>query len=220
MSITVASQPQCHVCSVRFLPFLEPSQRRASLPFFLFLFSLPKSPEIFKFPGSLLRFLFSSALDAVKSNGVPYSQHPSRGSSHSVYVTESVVDGLVKFIERFQIPYAKQWIQELRDGTMDAFITLLVSQLSNLECLYLGKNFSRESRLMGMMLRSALCEKAQDNPFLSFARLHDISAIYPGLGLYIRDYQDVRNITDVLPFFYLPSVKHLKTLVDNPATFI
>lgn len=103
---------------------------------------------------------------------------------------------------------------------MDAFITLLLSQLSNLECLYLGKNFSRESRLMGMMLRSALCEKSQDNPFLSFARLHDVSAMYPGLGLYVRDYQDVRNTADVLPFFYLPSIKYLKTLVDNPATFI
>lgn len=114
---------------------------------------------------------------------------------------------------------AEQWIQELLAGTMDAFSTLLLSQLPSLRRLYLGKNFARESHLMGMMLRSALCGESQDSNLPSFALLQDVSAMYPDLGVYIRDYTDVRNTADVLPLFYLPSVERIRSLVDNPASF-
>jgi hypothetical protein len=135
-------------------------------------------------------------------------------------VTEVVLDELVKCIERIQIPYAEQWIQELRAGTMDAFVTLLLSQLPSLRRLYLDKNFARESRLMGMMLRSALCEESQNSHLTSFTHLQDVSVVYPGLGLHIRRFTDVRSTADVLPLFYLPSIEQIRTLVDNPATFM
>ncbi|EAW21126.1 uncharacterized protein NFIA_062870 [Aspergillus fischeri NRRL 181] len=100
---------------------------------------------------------------------------------------------------------------------MDAFVTLLLSQLPSLRRLYLDKNFARESRLMGMMLRSALCEESQHSHLPSFTHLQDVSVVYPGLGLHIRRFTDVRNSADVLPLFYLPSVEQITTLVDNPA---
>ncbi|GIK01850.1 hypothetical protein Aspvir_005891, partial [Aspergillus viridinutans] len=110
------------------------------------------------------------------------------------------------------------WIQELRAGTMDAFVTLLLSQLPSLRRLYLDKKFTRESRLMGMMLRSALCEESQNIHLPSFTHLQDVSVVYPNiLGLHIRRFTDVRNTADVLPLFYLPSVEQITTLVDNPA---
>jgi hypothetical protein len=84
------------------------------------------------------------------------SLHDYRHKSLKLPVTEVVLDGLVKRIERIDIPYTKEWIQDLRARTMDAFVTHLVSQLPSLRCLYLGKNFARESRLIGIMLRSAL----------------------------------------------------------------
>ncbi|KAA8650218.1 F-box protein [Aspergillus tanneri] len=143
-----------------------------------------------------------------------------RQKSPKLPVTEVVLDRLVKCIERIHIPYAEQWIQELRAGTMDAFITLLLSQLSSLRYLYLGKNFTRESHFMGMMLRSALCKESQDSHLPSFTHLQDVSIVYPSVGLNIRKYTNVRNTADVLPLFYLPSVKQIRTLVDNPTTFI
>jgi hypothetical protein len=135
-------------------------------------------------------------------------------------VTEVVLDELVKCIKRIHIPYAEQWIQELRAGTMDAFLTLLLSRLPGLRCLYLGKNFTRESSLMGMMLRSALCEESQDSHLPSFTHLQDVSVVYPSIGLDIRNYTDVRNTADILPLFYLPSVERIRTLIDNPTTFM
>lgn len=60
-----------------------------------------------------------------------------RDKSPKLLVTEVVLDELVNYIERIHIPYAEQWIEELRAGTMDAFVTLLLSQLPSLRCLYL-----------------------------------------------------------------------------------
>ncbi|KAB8228860.1 uncharacterized protein BDW43DRAFT_315499 [Aspergillus alliaceus] len=103
---------------------------------------------------------------------------------------------------------------------MDAFVTLLLSQLPRLRRLYLGQNFFRECPLMGMMLRSALCEETQDSHLPSFTHLQDVSAVPPGLGLKFRRYTNVRNTADVLPLFYLPSVEQIWAFVDTPVTFI
>ncbi|GFF92050.1 hypothetical protein IFM61392_08016 [Aspergillus lentulus] len=144
-----------------------------------------------------------------------------RKKSPKLTVTEVVLDELAKCIERIRIPYAEQWIQELRAGTMDAFVTLLLSQLPSLRRLYLDKNFARESCLMGMFLRSALCEESQNSHLPSFTHLQDVSVVYPDLGINIRRFTNVRNTADVLPLFYLPSIKQITTLVDNPtATFM
>ncbi|KAJ5499859.1 hypothetical protein N7453_008910 [Penicillium expansum] len=139
-------------------------------------------------------------------------------SSPKLPLSEVALDGLVNCIENTSVSFAREWIQELRAGTMDAFISLLLSQLRSLRFLQLSQNFARESRLMGMMLRSALCEK---NVYLSpFSHLQDVEALFPGVGLFVRKYTDARNTADVLPLFYLPFVERIRVLVDNPPTFI
>ncbi|KAJ5472720.1 hypothetical protein N7530_006721 [Penicillium desertorum] len=69
-------------------------------------------------------------------------------------VTELVVNELVELVARINVPYAEEWIQKLRARSMDAFTTLFISQLHNLKRLFLDKNYNRETRLRGMMLRS------------------------------------------------------------------
>ncbi|GIJ88041.1 hypothetical protein Asppvi_006957 [Aspergillus pseudoviridinutans] len=175
-----------------------------------FLRSIVRRPELASFVHVLI----------LNGDSFDLSWHNYKQKSPKLPVTEVVLDGLEKCIKKIRIPYAEQWIQELRAGTMDAFITLLLSQLPSLRRLYLGKNFARESRLMGMMLRSALCEEFPNSHLPSFTHLQDVSAVYPDLGLNIRKYTDVRNTADALPLFYLPSVERIKALIDNPATFI
>lgn len=182
-----------------------------------------QNPPIAQFLQSIVhRPELANLVDVVVLSGDSFdrSLHDYKQKSPKLPVTEVVLDGLVKCIERIHTPYGKQWIQELRTGTMDAFVTLLVSQLSSLRCLYLGKNFSRECRLMGMMLRSALCEESHNSHLPSFTHLQDVSVVYPSLGLYIRKYTDFRNTADVLPLFYLPCVKRIAAFIDNPAIFI
>ncbi|KAE8410470.1 hypothetical protein BDV36DRAFT_289569 [Aspergillus pseudocaelatus] len=135
-------------------------------------------------------------------------------------VTEAVLDEFVKCIERLHIPYTEEWIQELRAETVDAFLALLLSRLPNLRCLYLGVHFARESCIMGMMLRSALCQEPQDDRLPSFTHLQDVTVVYPSPGFDTHRHSNIRNTADTLASFYLPSVQRIKTLVDNPATFV
>ncbi|KAB8211921.1 hypothetical protein BDV34DRAFT_233909 [Aspergillus parasiticus] len=182
-----------------------------------------QNPPIAQFLRSIVhRPELASLVHAVILNGDCFerSSYDYEKKSPKLSVSEDVLDELVQCIERIHIPYGEKWIQELRAGTMDAYSALLLSRLPNLRCLYLGMNFARESGILGMMLRSALCKEPQNSNLPSFTHLQDVSAVYPRPGRFIRQFTDVRNTADALPFFYLPSVEHIKTLVDNPTTFM
>ncbi|OGM49581.1 hypothetical protein ABOM_001750 [Aspergillus bombycis] len=182
-----------------------------------------RNPPIAQFLRSIVhRPELASFVHAVILNGDCFERwsRDYKQKSPKLPVTEVVLDELVKSIGRIQVPYAEQWTRELRAGTMDAFVTLLLSRLPNLGGLYLGKNFARESHFMGMMLRSALCDESQDGDLPPFTGLQDVSAVYPGPGIDIRKYTGVRNTADALSLFYLPSVERIRVLVDNPATFM
>ncbi|GAB1192899.1 hypothetical protein APSETT444_002098 [Aspergillus pseudonomiae] len=168
------------------------------------------NPPIAQFLRSIVRRPeLASLVHTVILNGDCFerSYYDYKKQSPKLPVSEDVLDELVQCIERIHIPYGEKWIQELRAGTMDAFSTLLLSQLPNIKSLYLGLNFARESRILGMMLRSALCEECQESDLPSFTHLQDV-------------YTDYRNTADALSLFYLPSVEHIWTVVDNPATFM
>jgi hypothetical protein len=155
-------------------------------------------------------------------SGGTFDEHPwhnSKYKSPKLQVSEVITDQLVEYVESVHVPYTEEWVQELRAGSMDAFATLLLSQLPNLKYLHLGKNFTRESRFIGMMIRSALCDESRDSHISSFAYLQDVSAQCPDLACYIRRYTDFRNTADNLPFYYLPSIERLSLSIDNPTTF-
>ncbi|KAE8140845.1 hypothetical protein BDV38DRAFT_289911 [Aspergillus pseudotamarii] len=182
-----------------------------------------QNPPIAQFLRSIVhRPELASLVHAVILNGDCFenSANGYEKKSPKLPVSEDALDELVQCVERIPIPYGEKWVQELRAGTMDAFTALLLSRLPNLRYLYLGTNFARESRILGMMLRSALCEEPQDSDLPSFTHLRDVSAVYPCPGRFIRKYTDERNTADALPFFYLPSAEQIRILVDNPTTFM
>jgi hypothetical protein len=57
----------------------------------------------------------------------------------------------------------------LRQGTMDAFVALLLAQLSNVRCLYLARQFTRQTALVDMVLLVIL--PSLSVPLLSKVRL-------------------------------------------------
>jgi hypothetical protein len=102
---------------------------------------------------------------------------------------------------------------------MDAFVALLLSQLPNLRSLHMEENFTRKSRFIGIVFRSALCKECC--PFRTrFEHLQSVYAVYRRLRFDIREPTDERNTADVLPFFYLSSIEQLATSIDNPITAI
>jgi hypothetical protein len=132
-------------------------------------------------------------------------------------VSGAELDQPIAFIRGTGAPYSDLWIQELRQGSIDAFVALLLAQLSNVRYLYLANDFTRQSALVGMVLRSAICELV-DYGLPDFRHLRDVTFLKPECQDCARDMK-VKTTQDVLPFFYLPSVQRLSASIENPAEF-
>ncbi|PGH17918.1 hypothetical protein AJ79_00817 [Helicocarpus griseus UAMH5409] len=145
--------------------------------------------------------------------------HKNRHKYTKFPVNETDLDELIKCIKGMNVPYSALWIHEIRAGTMDAFVALLLFQLPRLKRLQLSESFTNQSRLIGMVLRTRLCDEPKDSYTPSFDQLQDVSSLYFDPGFYIRHYTAARNTADVLPFFYLPSVERITAAIDNPTVF-
>ncbi|OJJ98444.1 hypothetical protein ASPACDRAFT_53325 [Aspergillus aculeatus ATCC 16872] len=113
-------------------------------------------------------------------------------AAQNISVPVAELAGLIAFVQRTRVPYSDFWIEELSKGTPDALLALLLAQLSNMRRLSLDYIFCQQSKIIGMLLQSAICEPAMYRPL--------------GQSL-------------VLPFFYLPHVKHISAAVENTGTF-
>ncbi|KAK3935293.1 hypothetical protein QBC46DRAFT_422900 [Diplogelasinospora grovesii] len=140
-------------------------------------------------------------------------------------VSIAELDELVAFVRNIKLPCRDFWIKELRSGTVDAFVALLLSRLSNLTFLRLEPNFWQESRFIGLMLRSALCAESADYELPKFEHLRAVyvdeffDASHESRVNQRRGPPFVTNTADVLPFFYLSTVKSISASIDNPVTF-
>ncbi|KAI9036459.1 uncharacterized protein KD926_001802 [Aspergillus affinis] len=114
------------------------------------------------------------------------------------------------------VPYGDLWIHELRQGTVDAFVAFLLTQVPNLRYLYLD-NFTRQSALLGMLLRSAICEHV-NYQLPDFQHLRDVYFLLADRADREPD-ETVMNAADILPFFYLPSLQKISASIENPVSF-
>ena len=68
----------------------------------------------------------------------------------------------VSLVEETCLPFRDQWIKELRRGTLDAYMALLLSRLPHLQLLCLSNPFFQESSLIGLVIQSILCGPRSD----------------------------------------------------------
>jgi hypothetical protein len=158
-----------------------------------------------------------------------------RHTQSALPITVPIIDwdlnDAVEAIKELDVPYSNQWIQKLCRGSMDAFVALMLSRLHNLQCLSLGPNFTRETKILGLVFESALCKK--DVPLLPrFEYLqevihqdgelnyHDTSR--RAIDRQLRERNKMRlhgkKTADRLPYFYLPHLCRLELGLDNPIT--
>lgn len=142
--------------------------------------------------------------------------HRFRGKPPTLPVMGVDLGAFVKLIENIDVPFGDTWIKALCWGTMDAFVALLLSQVSNLKWLFLGENFLRDSQFVSMVFRSALSEVMPRSP-IKFDYLLDVEF---ELAKDMRHRKDSWNTEDVLPLFYLPSAQHITASIDNPHQFV
>ncbi|KAK4170707.1 hypothetical protein QBC36DRAFT_341424 [Triangularia setosa] len=142
-----------------------------------------------------------------------------RGQSPRMVISDIDLDVLVPFVEERwgQAPSRDSWIDKLRQGSMDAYLALLLTLVSHLRSLHLGPDFEIESHMMGLILRSGLCGTGP----MSFTGQDGILQHLKSVSLcrfadLVREWTFDRNTPNMLPFFYLPSLRHLEVSMDNP----
>lgn len=120
----------------------------------------------------------------------------------------------ILFIEKTNLIYGNLWIQKLRSGKGDAFIALLLSQLSNLKYLNMSSDFGVKNQVVGMVLQSAIYESTNHGLPCS-QRLREVR-LYSD---YFSTINNTRNNEGALSFFYLLNIQHLSTSIDDSFAF-
>ena len=120
-------------------------------------------------------------------------------------------------MDKTHLSYSGTWIEELRQGTLDAYLAILISQLPHLQRLHLGPCFSIEVDLTSLILRSILCGSRSDSRIPGVhTTLHQLYAVTFDRFSSCYDNRAIRNTANVLPFFYLPSLKKMPITIHDP----
>ncbi|KAH7114168.1 hypothetical protein B0J13DRAFT_240874 [Dactylonectria estremocensis] len=130
-------------------------------------------------------------------------------------ITALDMDKVGRFIQGTRVPFAEDWINEVRAGTFDAIATVLVSQLSNITHLHLGPNVVKHSKFFGMLLRSAVCPPL-GSELPRFEQLRHVT--YDRFVEHEHD-KMVPNPADALSLFYLPVIEHISASIRDPKVF-
>lgn len=177
-------------------------------PFTRFLRSIFGRPELGKHVRRLNCYGLSSYGPALRSRRPP-----------KIPVDETVADDAAALIAELHVPFAELWEQELRVGTMDAYIGLLLLQLPRLTRLSMHPNFAKESRILGMVLRSSLCSNQSTSIPPALQQIRDVSFVNYIDSAEANIHQVIQNTGDVSTFFYLPNLESLEISIHNTREF-
>ncbi|EPE34802.1 hypothetical protein GLAREA_10497 [Glarea lozoyensis ATCC 20868] len=174
----------------------------------------------------LLRSLFSrpqrsTYVRSLVLDGTQFEGHINRGPTYtpSIPVTIEDIERPISWIESLKVTYRNQWIRQLEVGNIDAFVTVLICQLSHLRSVKIGSDFALDNLILSMVLKSALCEDSSQNSGLSISQqLQSVTFTYQ----FVQQYGSLpihKNTKEVLPILYLPALQNLSICIDNPIKF-
>lgn len=145
-----------------------------------------------------------------------YSWPVDERPADAVRMTKADLNELVLHIRSIDVPWARNWISELRSDRIHASIALLLTLLPNLRYLRLGQNLQRHvTHLIDLTFRSAvLREGTQNNRLSIFQNLKEVVFDYFGDATDVCSPYDGERITR-LPSFYLPAVDRIEICISN-----
>ncbi len=118
-----------------------------------------------------------------------------------------------------QLPSEKLWIQELENGNADAFVALLLLQLSNLQSFARGFDFQRDSKFVGTMLKHTLFSSPPAAVLSSFRVLQRIE-YSADMDITVHDVPSFTvDFDQIVPLFYLPSIQSINMVMPDPDVF-
>lgn len=186
-------------------------RRKMTPPIIIFLRAIAARPE-------LADFVQEINLDGDDLGRI---SHYSGSGKPMVPVSRLTLGDIVALVERLDVPFRDQWVRELRWGSLDTYVALLLALTPNLKRLRLNENFFRNSRFVGMYIRSVMCEEPTQQE-ASSARsqpLSNLSEVYARLTYQGKARIGSSNTSDILTVFYSRTIRHISASIDNPLTF-
>ncbi|KAF5965102.1 hypothetical protein FBULB1_12406 [Fusarium bulbicola] len=110
-------------------------------------------------------------------------------------------------------------IQKAQSATCDAAAAVIVSLLPSLERLTVSGNWYNEARLLGLMFQLALCRTDQHSTQSSQPTFNSLKYVSLDPMLHENTNTEPDKIERDLCLFYLPSIRHLSTSIQNPTPF-
>ncbi len=142
------------------------------------------------------------------------------GKAPKIPVPDLDLRAAVSFVGGTFLSYSDRWIEELHQGTLDAYVAILLSRLPHLQRLYLEAPFSMETELTGLVVRSILYGPRSDR--LAADVSTSLDELY-NVHLCRRSHfeedvaaRPVRNTESTLPFLHLPSLQEMYVSIDDP----
>ncbi|RAH80491.1 hypothetical protein BO86DRAFT_433192 [Aspergillus japonicus CBS 114.51] len=130
------------------------------------------------------------------------------------------LDEHIAFIRRTGVSHRRSWIRKLRQGTTDAFLALLLAQLSSLRSWHISGVVTRHSNLVGLTLVSAICESGRYQ-LPNFQHLREVNSHFMPRSNRRKAGREPRkslpwHATNILPFLYLPDLECLSVSLGSP----
>lgn len=110
----------------------------------------------------------------------------------------------------------EQWAEDAEHGNSDLFQALLISQFPNITHLTIGYDRWSYFRYVSKMFERVLCSEKATN---GLSRFHHLKRVDICVDMTSRDLERFsgfnHDLTYLLPFFYLPSVRDLRIAFPN-----
>ncbi|PYI14914.1 hypothetical protein BO99DRAFT_343837 [Aspergillus violaceofuscus CBS 115571] len=177
----------------------------------------------------LLRTIISKPQLAARITSFRFQSNPAccwewnKFAAQKISIPVAELHEFIAFVQRTGVPYRDLWTEQLSNGDSDALLALFLAHLSNLRYLSLDYIFCRQSRIIQMLLQSAICNpgmyKLPDFQHLRAVSFHpydDSGAPYTALR---SRGQSPLSQSLVLPLFYLPKIQRISAAVENTDTF-
>ncbi|KAF4554699.1 Hypothetical protein D9617_4g004540 [Elsinoe fawcettii] len=127
----------------------------------------------------------------------------------------AVAEG-TKWIDRQGVPYGSRWDTELRKGSMEAFVALMLSQMHNLVDLQLEQEFTRVIDILAKVIGS-VTSKGYKGGMSQYLQLKNVSCIRQRSWWSGRTSSEGDHTRDLVSFLRLPSIESLAIDLDNPS---
>lgn len=182
----------------------EDLKKRIHPPIDLLLRTIISRPE-------LAFFVQCLSLRSWKPSLTYISELGPTGVSYKPGFTNQEMEQTALLIKSLHVPAERQWLIGLRDGRMDAYFALLITQLTALRRLYLPSNY----HLLGCFYFGVSLERAiLRGLFQALESVEYNNANEDGLYLSEKRFGDM-GLDHVLPLFSITSLKYLRISLPN-----